>query len=153
VIGHTPRRYLRRKKQTVSSYFDQLSREVRDAADQHEEESTDKRARILTCADDMSPVILEVARKADFPDFKTFRDTVQGLPFQFDGTILTYTSLGNDHFKFFADQSDRPQINGTPIDLGPEKVYDSPFVQSDWNSGVVTIQFGDKKCVLDFNGE
>ena len=118
-----------------------------------EEESTDKRARILTCADDMSPVILEVARKADFPDFKTFRDAVQALPFQFDGTILTYTSLSRDRFKFFADQSDRPQINDAPINLGPKKVYDSPFVQSDWDSGVVTIQFGDKKRVLDFNGK
>ena len=118
-----------------------------------EEESTDKRAHILTCADDMSPVILEVARKADFPDFKTFRDTVQALPFHFDGTILTYTGLGKDRFKFFTDQSERPQINGTPIDLRPKKVYDSPFVQSDVDSGVVTIQFGDKKRVLDFNGK
>lgn len=118
-----------------------------------EEASIDKRARILTCADDMSPVILEVARKADFPDFKTFRDTVQGLPFQFDGTILAYTGLSKDRFKFFADQSERPQINGSPIDLGPDKVYDSPFVQSDWDSGVVTIQFGDEKHALDFNGK
>jgi len=116
-----------------------------------EEESPDKRARILTCADDMSPVILEVARKADFPDFKTFRDTVQALPFHFDGTVLTYSGLSKDRFKFFADQSDRPQINGTPINLKPARVYDSPFVQSDWDSGVVTIQFGDKKRDLDFN--
>ena len=116
-----------------------------------EEASTDKRARILTCADDMSPVILEVARKAGFPDFKTFRETVKALSFQFDGTILTYTGLGKDRFKFFADHSDRPQINGTPVDLRPERVYDSPFVQSDWDSGVVTIQFGDEKRVLDFN--
>ena len=116
-----------------------------------EEDSTDKRARILTCADDMSPVILEVARKADYPDFKTFRDAVKTLPFQFDGTVLTYTGLGKDRFKFFASQRERPQINDSPIDLGPKKVYDSPFVQSDWDSGVVTIQFGDEKHVLDFN--
>jgi len=118
-----------------------------------EEELTDKRAHILTCANHMSPVILEVARKADFPDFKTFRDTVQALPFQFDGTLLTYTGLGKDRFKFFADQSARPQINDTPVDLGPKKVYDSPFVQSDWDSGVVTIQCGNEKQVLDFNGQ
>ena len=118
-----------------------------------EEESTDERARILTFADDLSPVILEVARKADFPDFETFRDTVKALPLQFDGTILIYTGLSKDRFKFFADQSRRPQINGSQVDLGPEKVYDSPFVQSDWDSGLVTIQFGDKKRVLDFNGK
>ncbi|MGB1129931.1 MAG: hypothetical protein ACPG4K_07765 [Haloferula sp.] len=116
-----------------------------------EDEVTDPRARILTSANDLSPVILEVARKADFPDFKTFRKTVQALPFAFDGTVLTYTGLSNDRFTFFADQSERPQINGKPIDLGPEKVYDSPFVQSDWDSGIVTIQFGTKKQILDFN--
>ena len=75
-----------------------------------EDASTDKRAHILTCADDLSPVILEVARKVDFTDFKTFRDTVKALPFQFDGTVLTYTGISNDRFKFFADQSnDRDQ--------------------------------------------
>ena len=116
-----------------------------------EKESTNDRANILTCAHHMSPVILEVARKARFPDFIAFRDAVKALPFQFDGTVLTYTGLGKDRFTFFADQSERPQINDTPIDLGPKKVYDSPFVQSDWDSGVVTIQFGEKKHVLDFN--
>lgn len=116
-----------------------------------EGEGTGQRARILTCADDLSPVILEVARKAGFPDFKTFRETVRAQPFAFDGTVLTYTGLSSDRFTFFADQSEPPQINGQPIDLGPEKVYDSPFVQSDWDSGVVTIQFGDKKQVLNFN--
>lgn len=116
-----------------------------------EDEATDQRAHILTCADDLSPVILEVARKADFSDFKTFRETVQALPFQYDGTVFTYTGLSSDRFIFFADQSERPQINGKPIDLAPGKVYDSPFVQSDWDSGVVTIRFGDKKRVLDFN--
>jgi len=118
-----------------------------------EDASTNKRAHILTCADDLSPVILEVARKAEFTDFKTFRDTVMALPFQFDGTVLTYTGISNDRFKFFADQSKRSEINGSPIDLGPEKVYDSPFVQSDWDSGVVTINFAGKRRVLDFNGK
>ena len=98
-------------------------------------------------------MILEVARKADFTDFKTFRDTVKALPFQFDGTVLTYTGISKDRFKFFADQSKRSQINGAPIDLGPEKVYDSPFVQSDWDSGVVTIHYAGKRRVIDFNGK
>lgn len=116
-----------------------------------EAESIDKRARILTCADDTSPVILEVARKSDFPDFNSFRKSVGALSLQFDGAILTYTSLSGDRFKFFADQSERPQINDEPVDLGPKKVYDSPFIQSDWDSGVVTIQKGERKVILDFN--
>jgi hypothetical protein len=116
-----------------------------------EAESAHKHGRILTCADDTSPVILEIARKSDYPDFNSFRKAVQALPFQFEADTLTYTGLGGDRFKFFADQSERPQINGTPINLGPKKVYDSPFVQSDWDSGVVTIRKGNRKIILDFN--
>ena len=116
-----------------------------------EDDATDQRARILSCDEDLSPVILEVARKADFPDFESFQKAVQDLPFEFDGSILSYTGLSKDRFTFFANQSERPRINGSPINLGPEKVYDSPFVQSDWDSGIVTIQFGHKKQILDFN--
>jgi hypothetical protein len=32
-----------------------------------------------------------------------------------------------------------------------EKGYDSPFLKSDWNSGVVHIQKGTRSLVLDFN--
>jgi len=61
--------------------------------------------------------------------------------------------LGGDQLTFYADQSRLPKINGTVVDLAPQKVYDSPFVQSDWESGVVTIQCGDEQRILDFNEE
>ena len=62
-------------------------------------------------------------------------------------------NLGGDTLTFHADRSRLPEINGKPVELAPDKVYDSPFVQSEWDSGVVTIQFGDENRVLDFNGE
>lgn len=116
-----------------------------------ETESTEKRAYILSCSNSLSPVIIEVAQKSHFTDFKTFRDTVKNLPFTFEENVLHYTGLSKDRFKFFANQNQRPQINGTPIDLGPKNVYDSPFVQSEWGSGVVSVQFGNEKLILDFN--
>jgi hypothetical protein len=42
-------------------------------------------------------------------------------------------------------------VNGQRVNYAPGKVYDSPFVQSDWDSGVVTIQKGARKLILNFN--
>lgn len=44
-----------------------------------------------------------------------------------------------------------PCINGKPVNLYPKKVFDSPYLDSDHGSGVVTIKKDDKKLVLDFN--
>jgi hypothetical protein len=41
---------------------------------------------------------------------------------------------------FNADCSRSPEIDGKPVDYAPAKAFDSPFLQSDWNSGVVHIQ-------------
>jgi hypothetical protein len=107
--------------------------------------------RVLKCADEYSPVIIEVARKNDFPTLDAFRKAVLALPLETEKGNLSYTGLGGDRFTFFADQSQPPQVNGKPLNYAPGKVYDSPFVQSDWDSGVVTIQKGGRKLVLDFN--
>lgn len=44
-----------------------------------------------------------------------------------------------------------PTINGRPIDYAPDKVFDSPFLISEYNSGVVTISKGERRKVLNFN--
>jgi hypothetical protein len=35
--------------------------------------------------------------------------------------------------------------------LAPRKGYDSPFIESDFGSGVVTIRKGEREQMLDFN--
>jgi len=115
-----------------------------------DEDSPSKGGIILKCEDDFSPVIIEVARKADFPGPDAFRKAILGLPLIFDGTTLEYTGLSGDRFLFDAGQSRPPQINGQPVNYAPARVYDSPFVQSDWDRGMVTIQKGRRKLALDF---
>jgi hypothetical protein len=109
------------------------------------------RGRVLQCSDDFSPVIIEVARKTDYATPGEFRQAVQALPLKIDQGVLTYTSLGGDRFTFFIDQSQPPQVNGQGIEYAPPRAYDSSFVQSDWDSGVVTIQKAARKLVLNFN--
>jgi len=70
-----------------------------------------------------------------------------------DGEVLSYSGLQGDRLTLFLDQRQPPQINGRPADLSPPRVYDSPFVQSTWDSGLVTAQKGSRRHVLDFNSE
>ena len=42
------------------------------------------------------------------------------------------------------------QVNGKPVAL-PDKLFDSPYLTSDYNRGVITATFGGRKLVLDFN--
>lgn len=116
-----------------------------------EEDTSPKEGVVLKCNDEFSPVIIEVARKTDLPGPGAFRKAILALPLKFDGTTLEYTGLSGDRFIFDAGQGRPPGINGRPVNYAPARVYDSPFVQSDWDSGVVTIQKGRRKLALDFN--
>ncbi len=39
------------------------------------------------------------------------------------------------------------------LDYAPKRVFESPFLNADWNSGIVTISKGDRTKVLDFERE
>ena len=107
----------------------------------------------LRCEHELTPVIIEVARKVDFADYQAFRKAVLSLPMKFKKKVLTYQGLSGDEFTFYADYSANPKVNGKTVNYAPEKVFDSPFIQSQWNSGVVTISKGSRKLTLDFNKE
>lgn len=105
----------------------------------------------LTLKDAYAPVILEVARKSDFKDYGAFQEKVLGNPIKFEKRVLDYTGLGGDRFTFFADTHALPRINGKAVELKPEKAFDSPFIQSPRDSGVVTIKKDGRTLTLDFN--
>ena len=107
----------------------------------------------LVCDNEYSPVILEVDQKSNYQSFDDFRAKVIGNAFEFNDNTLNYTSIYGDHFSFFADFSHPPSINGEPVDYAPTMVFDSPFLKSDWNSGVVMIQKGTRKITFDFNSD
>lgn len=116
-----------------------------------DEDDPTTRGIILECEEDFSPVIIEVARKADFPSREDFQKAVLALPLTLHNGVLSHTGLGGDRFTLFTGQDRPPEINGQPVNYAPARVYDSPFVQSDWASGVVTIGTGGPKLTLDFN--
>ena len=116
-------------------------------------EETPRFGQWLVCKNKDTPVIIEAGRKADFESFEAFRKRALAQSVSMENSVLTYRSLGGDTLTFYADRSRLPEINGKPVELAPDKVYDSPFVQSEWDSGVVTLQVGDERRILDFNKE
>jgi hypothetical protein len=107
--------------------------------------------RWLILEDEWSPVIIEVARKSDYPDLDAFQAALSECTIAFEGETLTYKGLSGDEFTFDLSQTDSPTISGKPVDYAPSKAFQSPFVDGDWTAGVIHIQKDDREMVLDFN--
>ena len=122
------------------------------AGGHHWEDSGSRaKGKWLCCDNEYSPVILEVGRKSDYQSYEEFREKVFSNELSFTDDTLQYTGIYGDSFTFYANYSQVPQINCTPINYAPAQAFDSPFLKSDWDSGVVHIQKGDRSLVLDFN--
>ena len=105
----------------------------------------------LCCDDSSTPVIVEVATKREHRDYGAFQEAVIASRPEHTGGVLTYEALSGDRLVFDTDYRSPPLINGETVDYAPAHVFDSPFVKSLWNSGVVEIQKSDRRLVLDFN--
>jgi hypothetical protein len=66
------------------------------------------------------------------------------------GTLLVYKTIYGDRITFDTGQKQMPTINEKPVDYTPPKVLESPFLNADYDKGVVTIQKGGQKEILDF---
>lgn len=106
---------------------------------------------VITPADDVAPVILEVMAKTEVQSFSDFKQQVKGRQPQINGTVLSYRSIYGDTLTLDTSYEQTPTVNGKPIEYQSGKVFDSPFLKSETDRGVVTIEKGPRKRVLDFN--
>lgn len=107
--------------------------------------------RAMILREEFAPVILEVMAKGDIKDLSAFQDLVLARKPFMEGPILKYLSIYGDEMAFDTSFEKVPAINGMPVDFAPGKVFESPFLNADYNSGVVEIKKGDRRLVLDFN--
>lgn len=118
----------------------------------HEKKGATDTGEWLKCTEEFSPVIIDVVRKSACPDFAEFQRATLANPLRWENNRLDYTSRANNTtLSLFADYSQPPLIDGRPVDYSPGRVYDSPFITSDFGSGLVTIQKDGEKLLLDFN--
>jgi hypothetical protein len=106
---------------------------------------------VVTPDDEYAPLILEVMAKTDVESFEAFKAKVQACPIRFENAVLRYKTVYGDELTLDTSYKQIPTINGLPVDYAPKKVFDSPFLNADYNTGVVTISKDGRKKVLDFN--
>lgn len=121
----------------------------------------DKQKNIIRLKDIYSPVIFEAGRKTQYPTLDAFIEHILAGQVRLLKTvvpgwyILQYTSEGVNSekidFEFNMANSQVPSINGVYVNYKPEKLFDSPYLQSAYNSGVVKIAKDDYVYELDFN--
>ena len=91
--------------------------------------------------------------KGEAGDFAAFRRAIRANPLALRGDAVRYASR---HYaaelRLPTDWSGPPEVNGRPLDYRPAKVFDSPFIDSAWNSGLVVLKKGRRRLVLDFTG-
>jgi hypothetical protein len=90
-------------------------------------------------------VILIANQAADYHhDFDAFRCAVKAQPIRYQDGVLQFATIT------FHGPSRAPQVNGEPVNLAPPRGYDSPFIRSEWNSGLIYIRKGNDTEILDF---
>lgn len=102
--------------------------------------------------DEFSPIIIEVGRKNEFHDLSAFQKVILSNPLTIQGSRVDYRSeLYRTTLTLYSDYSQTPMIDGVPLNFRPKRIFDSPYLQSEWDSGIVTIHDGSNSSTLDFN--
>lgn len=107
--------------------------------------------KVIQLKEEYAPVIVEVMNKSTAGSFEAFQKKVMEKKPEMKGKLLSYQTIYGETLTLDTSHKNVPTINGKPVNYEPKMVYDSPFLQSVYNSGVVTIQKGSRKRVLDFN--
>lgn len=104
--------------------------------------------------EEYSPVLIEVGLKSDYENLTAFKTDVMDNLFTYNeltGEFVYEAIQSRGTLRFYAQSTDIPTINNEPINPEPNETYKSPFMNTDWRSGVVEISKDDKGLILDFN--
>ena len=99
----------------------------------------------ITLDTENAPVILIANQAADYQnDFDAFKAAVKAQPIRYEDGVLNFATIT------FYGPAQPAEVNGQTVNLAPPRGYDSPFIRSDWNSGLIYIRKGDDTVILDF---
>lgn len=101
-----------------------------------------------------APVVFVAGRKPKFRTLGDFMAYVGKLVVRTEGNRFTVAGADTDgaqcSLTLLTDLSGIPEVNGKPVNFTPAKLYDSPYLESEYGSGIVTIKNGVRQRVLDF---
>jgi len=99
----------------------------------------------ITLNAENAPVIIVANEAHNYKDdFEAFKTAVKAQPIQYENGVLHFATIT------FYGPARSGQVSGKTVNLAPSRGYDSPFIRSDWNSGLIYIRKGDDTVTLDF---
>jgi hypothetical protein len=104
-----------------------------------------------------APFVLEAAQASDYSkDFLRFQADVldNRIEQKPQGLVYESCSAGDkgpsaEVFVLTLRYRELPLVNGTPINLGSYNTFDSPYLNSPWDSGIVRLQFGPNRLTIN----
>lgn len=115
--------------------------------------------RMIFLRDKYAGMIFETSRRVHHGSLEAFMADVIDNPLVLDKTVvpgfhvLRYTGCGVDapEITFNLANNEIPFVGGERIDYAPDMLFESPYLRSEYNSGVVEIRKGDYQFRLDLN--
>lgn len=105
----------------------------------------------LRMADGNAPVAFIGSRSKDFPDLDAFAKYLSTFSGSLEDGWFTLKNGGDTSLSLHLESKALPKANGTPIDLRPKMLFDSPFMASEYGSGIVTIRKGERVLEIEMN--
>ena len=108
--------------------------------------------------DQYSPILIQTGRKAVYGSFEKFQQAILAAPLTLTENKLDYTGPNSSRIEFFlCKDSDQdpypkslPKIDGKELDLDLDYNYQSPYMVNKVGSDVVTVRYGERKWLYDF---
>jgi len=106
----------------------------------------DPRRNFITLSDADAPIIIVANQAVDYGgDFARFKAAIKAQPIRREGGVLSFATLA-----FYGPKKIGTR-NGVAVDFAPRRLYDSPFIRSEFGSGVIYIRRGEDTLKLDYS--
>jgi hypothetical protein len=113
----------------------------------------------ITLSDNFGVFIIHAGSRSEHESFSNFRATVLASKLNLQKTVVPEYYMvsyqpgeaGAGAIQFPASAPDIPLVAGQPVNYLPEKLSESPFLESTFGSGVVTIKKNARELTLDMN--
>jgi len=93
-----------------------------------------------------SPIITIANDAADYNnDFAAFKKALKSQPIIWADGVVEFATITHE------GPLAPGKINGKTVQLTPPRVNDSPFIRSDWDSGIIYVRKGKETLKLDFS--
>ncbi len=114
-----------------------------------------KRENFYQLDDRTAPVIMVTSGDQQSRTIDEFKSYLDAIELSASDHVITVRFRDTDEqsaeLKFDCTQKTLPSINGKMINLNPEKVFDCPYLKSNFGSGIVTIGQGNDTYIWNMH--